>query len=759
MASGPRVSVAPWIGAAVGYTALIVFFTWPLAVRMKSVLPHDLGDPLFGAYLLWWNAHAVPLTERWWNAPFFWPTNGAMGLSEHLLGLSVIASPLQWLGVDAISTYNILFILSFPLAALGAHALAFRLIGRHDAATLAGLLFGFSPYRTAQISHIQMLWTFWMPVALLALHQYATDGRKRWLALFGAMWLGQAASNGYFLLFLPVLVGCWLLWFFLLRGDVRRVLIVIGASAAATIPLAPVLLGYRRIHDQLSLERTFGEIREYSADVMGFLTTAPSLWAWTRFSEVHRAEQEIFTGLVPVVLVAAACALSLGRGRTPKSLHPRVQRGFIVLSGAAAAVAAAAWLFGPWVWAAGDVTLLSVSTPMKPLTVAIWSAMGAFIASGTARRMASSQSLFGFYVAASIAMYVLCLGPEPAVNGFRFWYKGPYSLLMELPGYSAIRVPSRFAALGTLCLAVASALALVRLTSGLSARVSHAVRVGVCGLALADCWMFNIVLPPIPARIPTLEAQASDNPVIELPIGDVGRDLAAMYHSTFSRHRVVNGYAGFSPAPNAVLRLALDEGDISALDALDVALTAAVDPRADDRQWRGFTPQLDTAVVDPASGWKIFTVPKPPPPPDKPRGARLPIRGATASVDVDLASVTDGDPISHWDSAAPQSGGEWIAFDLGSTRDVDGLMLAIGPAFGGYARSIAIDVSTDGDTWTTVLETRSAAAAIIAAREDPRLGPVTYAFPPSPARWVRARQLGGADLFHWSICEAAVFGR
>ena len=53
----------------------------------------------------------------------FWPMSGAMALSEHMLGLSLVATPLQWLGAEPITAYNILFILSFPLCAIAAHAL------------------------------------------------------------------------------------------------------------------------------------------------------------------------------------------------------------------------------------------------------------------------------------------------------------------------------------------------------------------------------------------------------------------------------------------------------------------------------------------------------------------------------------------------------------------------------------------------------------------------------------------------------------
>src|SRR5690606_22742410 len=42
--------------AATAYAALAVAFTWPLALTLPDVVPHDPGDPLLSTWALWWNA-------------------------------------------------------------------------------------------------------------------------------------------------------------------------------------------------------------------------------------------------------------------------------------------------------------------------------------------------------------------------------------------------------------------------------------------------------------------------------------------------------------------------------------------------------------------------------------------------------------------------------------------------------------------------------------------------------------------------------
>src|SRR4029077_10662715 len=79
------------------YTGLAILLTFPLILHLTSVVPSDLGDPLLSTSILWWNAHALPLTERWWNGFAFAPAHGMLAFSDHRLGVSLIATPLQWL--------------------------------------------------------------------------------------------------------------------------------------------------------------------------------------------------------------------------------------------------------------------------------------------------------------------------------------------------------------------------------------------------------------------------------------------------------------------------------------------------------------------------------------------------------------------------------------------------------------------------------------------------------------------------------------
>ena len=110
-----------------------------------------------------------------------------MAFSEHLLGLSLIATPIILTTGNALLAYNVAFFLSFPLCALGAHVLVYQITRRHDVALVAGIAYGFAPYRMAQFAHVQVLSSYWIPLALLGLHLFVQRPRGAGLALFAVV--------------------------------------------------------------------------------------------------------------------------------------------------------------------------------------------------------------------------------------------------------------------------------------------------------------------------------------------------------------------------------------------------------------------------------------------------------------------------------------------------------------------------------------------------------------------------------------------
>ena len=280
-------------------------YTWPLVQYANSAVAHDRGDPLLVTWILWWTSHTMPLTAAWWNAPAFHPSAGVLAFSENLLGLAPIAVPINALTGSPLLAYNAAFLLSYVFSGLGAYLLAFVLTRCHGASFVAAIAFAFAPYRLSHTQHLQLLSSYWMPVAVAALHLFVAEPKWRWAALFAVSWLMQALACGYYLFFLSIFAVLWLAWFGPGRLSIRQMVRLGTAWSIAGVALAPVLLGYRSIHAEYGFRRSPVEVVNYSADIAGLLGASPDSLLWSGLRFAQGAESEIFPGLTIVVLLIA----------------------------------------------------------------------------------------------------------------------------------------------------------------------------------------------------------------------------------------------------------------------------------------------------------------------------------------------------------------------------------------------------------------------------------------------------------------------
>ncbi len=742
------------------YLLLSAAVTWPLVLHLGSLVANDLGDPLLNMWILAWNARTVPLTEAWWNMPQFFPASGATAFSEHLLGLAPIATPLLLSTGNPVLAYNTALFLSFPLSALAAHALGWSLTKRHDAAAIAGVAFAFAPYRMAQLAHVQVESSYWMPLALVGLVRYFDgDRRWHWLLLFAGAWLLQALTCGYYFFYLSVLIGLWLGWFVVGRqrwADLARVL---GVWAAAVALIAPLLYGYWRIQGMYGMRRWPNEIAGFSADVASLLKAAPALWLWGRLNVFDRPESELFPGLTILALIAAGALLG-GRAVAAGRRRLRIVPVLVAAAMVFLIVAPTPILFGSWKVEIGGVTLLSVGTPHKPLSVAFVLLIAAAALSPTARALWVRRSPLAFFLIAAFAMWLLALGPAPTLMNQPILYKSPYTWLMYLPGVEGVRVPARFWMIAVLCLAAAGSLAAARL----ALRWPHLRRAFVvvaCAGMLAEGWPRPMNMPEPPGRRPNRTGAVAR---LDLPITE-GHDLKALYWGVFHQRPLVNGYSGYFAPHYWVLRYLIEQGDHEVLTAmarfgdLEVVIDRDED---DDERWEKFVDSHPAAeFVDSGDSSVSYRI-RPTAAPWSHRrieGPPIPIASADATVSAHLLSrMTDGDLISRWDGRRGQRPGDAVTVDLGSARQVRGLELDLGGYVADFPRRLKIETSLDGAAWQERWAGSGGGAALAGALLDARLMPLFFELDPQPARYIRMTQLGSDPVFYWSIAELKVFG-
>jgi hypothetical protein len=762
--------ISPLIPAAALYVLLATVLTWPLVLHLGDRVPNDLGDPLLNAWIVAWNARSIPLTERWWNAPQFFPIEGTMAFSEHLLGLWPLTTPVIKMTRNPLLAYNLAFLLSFPLCALAGHALGWSLTRRHDAALVAGLAFGFAPYRAAQLAHVQVLSAYWMPLAFVGLHEYFRDRRLRWLALFGGAWLMQALTCGYYFFYLSVLVGLWLIWFVADRERWPHVARVLGVWVAAALALAPVFYGYWTYQRAYGFRRWPDEIAAFSADVASVLKAPDNLRFWSWLDVFDRPEAAIFPGLTVIVLIAAGLAVAwwhptanelvrrgLGDGRPKRLRAVRVLTGLAIVF---AVVASTPLLFGAWKLEIGSVRILSVGTPHKPLSIAflllaVAGALHPSIRSAWARR-----SALVFYVLGAAVMWLLSLGPVPTLMNEPIIYKAPYTWLMALPGVEGVRVPARFWMLSVLCLAAAAALAVAQLLARFP-RARTVLPLAACAGILVDGWQVPLVLHEPPGRRPNRTNAVAR---LELPINP-SHDLRVLYQSIAHQRPIVNGYSGYFAPHYWVLQYLVEQRDpdvlmrLAELGDLEIIVDHALDEGEALRDFVAAAPGVEVVFRDELStSYRLRQVAV--------KGLRgrmdgppLPILALSSALNPHyLARTTDGDLVSRWEAGRGQIAGDALTIDLGQVREVRGIELDIGGYVADFPRGLRIEVSDDGVAWSEAWSGPTGTTALTGALRYPRSVPLVFEID-RRARHIRLTQLGSDPVYYWSVAELRVVGR
>ena len=426
-----------------------------------------------------------------------------------------------------------------------------------------------------------------------------------------------------------------------------------------------------------------------------------------------------------------------------------------------AAVGLLATAIGPFAIGAGPLRV-SVGTLYKPMSLAAVFALIALAASSRLRAAARRSSPLAFYVLATVAMWVLALGPTARLFGERVLYKAPYAWLMLLPGFGeALRAPARFAMLAALTLAVAAALAVARLPSSFGPSTRLLAWLAVVAGVTADGWIERLPLPAPPPQIAAMNALPAETVVLELPLGTF-EDIAAMYRSMSHGHRLANGYSGIRAGALHGASRRHRRGSCRRRHGPGDDRRSR---RRDGGHARGRGPGRHDRRPGPRCGTIARGGRRRPPHPRASRTRRAPgdwtgppdWADRPPSGRPTSATSADGDTTTAWSTPEPQAGGEQLVVELDAMREVAAVRLGLGKFAIGYPRVLAVDPSTDGSAWTRAWHGDTAAATMQAALADPAAVPVAIGFPPAPTRFVRLTQEGAAP-HPWAVAELAVLG-
>ncbi len=300
------------------YSLVTLLFTGPLVFR--------LGSSLYGHALVGFNID--PYAEM----DCFLAVRQVY-LNHHGLLFSLFIHPavaypgalLTGLFNEA-AAFNILLLLSFPLAGLFTYLLAFQLTGHSLASFFAGLIYAFSPYHWVHAYyHLSLAQIQWFPLYLLALFLFT---RRSSIPRAGLVLVSLALllfTNYYYALFALVLTvfflgyhGSYLLLFRAKAGvSARPFWLLVGILFSGSILFLLLVfpyLGY--VYQNLpALAARYGDLLRYSSRPWGFIFPPldnPFL-GWIGRSHILSrleggtlVEHTLYPGVIPVLLAIAA---------------------------------------------------------------------------------------------------------------------------------------------------------------------------------------------------------------------------------------------------------------------------------------------------------------------------------------------------------------------------------------------------------------------------------------------------------------------
>lgn len=293
----------------------------PSWAELAGTLPAAGGSSADALLLAWAMAHVSralftrPL--ELFDAGIFHPLRDTLALGDHMIGQALLGLPV-WLATgNPLLEYNLLALASYPAAATAMFLYARTIVGGSAVpAFVAGIVFAFTPYRFASPLWLQVLWTPFVPLALLAwLRFVARPAVAPWLAWI-ACWVAHGLMGHYLAAYFALVMGALALFALLAaptRRDPRLWVGTLLAPIAVGLSLWPTLAPY------LALRSAQGAVHTGGLDTpLRFLWPAPT----TLLGRLTSAP-DIALGPGAVAWLLAAMGLALRRlGPNPRVALP-----------------------------------------------------------------------------------------------------------------------------------------------------------------------------------------------------------------------------------------------------------------------------------------------------------------------------------------------------------------------------------------------------------------------------------------------------
>ena len=549
-----------WVGISLFFAVISALYLRMSPARFWTALAPDFGDPLFNLSVLRWGASRVSSAfSEFWDPTYFFPVEGVLALSDHLIGPAVLYRLLDAVGLSPAAAYNSLLWIAFAGSGATCHWVL-----RRSGLSLLGALGGafiwtFCGFRWSALSHLQVLLALGVPVALWLFHRLLLQPSWPSAGRFLFVYALQLSAGVYLALMLHVslLAIFWVHAYEFASGPAREVR---KAPLAATVAACAAMLGalcapYLAARESLGVGSPVSELIPYLVTLKSYLSVGARTLYSDAYPDLLKAQAQLWPGFV-----AAGLCLLGGVAYLRRRLRPKPERRessgwlFLLLLGCClTALLAADLVVLKGGWSTRDEVRTAVLTFRA--TFAILALTWVYWLIHRHRWLQRRGSDTDLWWRAMLAASVLTVTLSHAAA---------FVLLREaLPGFSAIRVPGRFFVFSSVGLAALAGLGIDRMAAYFSKRGVAACAQGVL-LALLACelipdaryieWQDLRAPKDVASDYQWLEAEPDVHALLELPFRENWREAERMYAWTIHHRPIVNGYSGHLPRSYQLLK-------------------------------------------------------------------------------------------------------------------------------------------------------------------------------------------------------------
>lgn len=397
------------VSVAVLLIAALVYWS-PILVDPVGRVAGGNGDPLFIAYIVTWVASHFG-DAALWHPPFFHPATDVLAYSDHLFGLGAAAWPLVAAGAAPVLVVNLLSIFASILTSLALY-LWLRDSGFSAvAATATALTVTYNAWRHLQITHPQLQWLAFLPIALLC-YGRAIEGRTgvAWIWAGGAALAIQTLFTPSLGVALMPLAIVWLIGANLLTRQTSLAYWLTTAGSIAIVGLVnlPIALHYWRVGT--AVDRTTVEVALHSASWIDWIS-AQRHWLYGDALQYTRGmERELFVGFGWIAVTALGAVVTL-RAQKRLPLAGLLTAAIALWATAGVSPDGSSWaslpyeLFRRFVPGGGQVRVpvrfvLLAAVFLAPAIAAGWTSIHAFVA----RRLPSKAAEWVVFLLAAMVV-------------------------------------------------------------------------------------------------------------------------------------------------------------------------------------------------------------------------------------------------------------------------------------------------------------------------------------------------------------------